>query len=400
MISLFYIAWKNLRYRPLASLLHALLAGLGVGLVALMLQSRAQLDRHLERNLGGVDLVIGAKGSEMQLLFSSLLHVDDPAGNIPLHESQRLTQHPMVSATIPLAIGDSYRGYRVVGCTPAYPELYGAKLRQGRQVERPFDVVAGSVAARALGLVPGDTFLAAHGLLSSGDHHAQPYTVTGVLAASGTAIDYLLLTPLESIWLAHSDRQEKDALVHDTVPDREITAMLVVLNNPLGLMMLSRSINEESALQAAVPAFAVARLRERLGIGTNLLRSTGLALIALAALGIFTSLYQALRERRYELALLRSMGARPGQLGRLLLLEGLFLACGGLLCGWALSRLGLMALQHALLGSGAPIWRPVALLPEEGWLAAGVLMMGLLAAAWPAWRARHTDVASVLGKGV
>jgi len=423
-----------------------MLTGLGVGLVALLMQGQRQLDRHLERNLAGVDMVVGAKGAPLQLILSTLLHADDPTGNIALADVAALQRNPMVAQAVPLAIGDSYRGYRVLGTTAAYAGLYGAKLTQGRYFERPFEAVAGAGVARALGLAPGDTFTAAHGLVTGAAAHGEPYQLCGVLTATGTALDYTLLTSLESIWQAHGEHgvvvehrdtsghageEEKgaahaaDDAAHEAAahaaddaahegaahaaddpaheaatPDeetREITALLLQFRSPLGTLTMGRTINETTRLQAAVPAFEIAKLRENLGIGTDVLRSTGLILILLAGLSIFAALYQALNERRYELALLRAMGASAFRVGRLIAVEGLLLSVGGLLAGWLLSRGGLVLLQRHLLGDGATVWKPASLLPEEWMLAGGVLAMGLLAASLPAWRAMRVDVAKVLG---
>lgn len=441
MIGTFYIALRNLLTRPLGTLIHVLLTGLGVGLVALLLQGQRQLDQHLERNLAGVDMVVGAKGAPLQLILSTLLHADDPTGNIALADVAALQRNPMVAQAVPLAIGDSHRGYRVLGTTAAYAGLYGAELREGRSFEKPFEAVAGAGVARALGLVPGDTFTAAHGL-SSGASHGEPYTLCGLLAPTGTALDYTLLTSLESIWEAHAEHGEEhsedvddEAHAHagpdsvgleaghahaadvnaDTVhthhgepghaepiseaPPLEITALLLQFRSPLGTLMMGQTINESTNMQAAVPAFEIAKLRENLGIGTEVLRSIGLLLIGLAALGIFAALYQALNERRYELALMRAMGASAFRVGRLIAVEGLLLAVGGLAAGWLLSRAGLLMLQRYLLGDGADLWKPATLMPEEWMLAGGILAMGLLAAALPAWRAMRVDVAKVLGGG-
>lgn len=436
MIDTFYISLKNLLSRPLGTLIHVLLTGLGVGLVALLLQGQRQLDQHLERNLAGVDMVVGAKGAPLQLILSTLLHADDPTGNIALADVATLQRNPMVGQAVPLAIGDSHRGYRLLGSTPAYAALYGAELTEGRFFEKPFEAVAGAGVARALGLVPGDTFTAGHGLVAGAAAHDQVYTLCGLLVQTGTALDFTLLTSLESIWQAHGEHRnggeqtlhsdgaehrehaaDADSAAHahaaDTAhahhgetgheernsdaPPREITALLLQFRSPLGTLTMGRTINESTNMQAAVPAFEIAKLRQNLGIGTEVLRNIGLLLIALAALGIFAALYQALNERRYELALLRAMGASAFRVGRLIAVEGLLLAVGGLVAGWLLSRGGLVLLQRYLLGDGANVWKPAALMPEEWMLGGAILAMGLLAAALPAWRAMRVDVAKVLG---
>ncbi len=398
-----YLTFRNLMLRPLSSLLHVLLIALGTGLVSLLITAGHWLDQQVVRNMGGVDMVIGAKGAPMQLILSTLLHADNPTGNIPLEEAQRWQRHPMVAASVPLSLGDQYRGYRIVGCTPDYATWYGAELARGVLFDSPFEACAGASAARILGLSPGDTLVAAHGLSGgSSDHHAEPYTLTGIFSPTGTALDQLLLTSLESVWLAHGEEHGEETHDHHAPADtaasdtREITALLLRFRNPMGTLMLGRLVNEETRLQAAVPAFEMDKLRQRAGLGTDVLRALGWALIALAGLSIVAALYQALRERRYELALMRAMGAPAWRLAGLLTAEGLLLSLSGLLGGLVLSRLGLLALQRSAMAA----WKvDTALLgwqPAETWLALGVLGLGLLAGLLPALNLMRMQVAEVL----
>lgn len=388
-----------LRARPLNTALSLLLLALGVGTIVLLLLVVSQLEERMGRDGRGIDLVVGAKGSPMQLILSGIYHVDVPAGNIPLADAEALQKSRLVKKAMPLALGDSWRSFRIVGATHAYPEHYGAKAASGRLWEKPMEAVLGAEAATRTGVGVGGRFVGAHGVGGEGEEHGNtPYAVVGVLERTGTVLDRLVLTSIESVWHVHesehepADEQDRKALE----ADREITVLLLQYASPLAAATLPRQINAKTALQAASPAFETARLFHMVGVGVEALRAFAAVLILAAGLSVFIALYTALEDRRYDLAVMRTLGASPRRLFGLLLVEALVLCLFGAALG--------VALGHAF-AAGLGVWLesqqhyPISGLQfriEELWLVGVALAVGAIAALLPAWRAYRTDVSAAL----
>ena len=395
-VSTLRYAARMLGSRPGSAVLNVVLIALGVASMTVLLLVSRQVERSMERDLAGVDVIVGAKGSPLQMILAGMLHVDVPAGNIPLQAAQELARDPRVKQLIPLSLGDSYAGFRIVGTTPAYLALYQAQLepgpRGGRMWSEPMQAVLGADVAARLPL--GAEFAGVHGLGGGGEVHDKArYTVTGHLQRCGCVLDRLILTSLESVWQVHEkeialDEADKKALQEE----REITYGLVQYASPLAAVSFPRFVNQATELQVAAPAIEITRLFRMLGVGTQVLQAFAAVLLAVAALSLWMSLTQALRERRSDLAMLRMLGASPGQLLGLLLVETLILSFCGWLLGMGLGHLlttvigYLLALERSLVISGA-IW-----MIEELWLLAGVLVLSLLAVAWPLRQVYRLDV--------
>ncbi len=334
-----YLAFRNMVSKPLNLLLSLLLLSLSVSLVTFVLQLSQQLGGQLNKNIAPFDMVVGAKGSPLQLVLSSVLHIDVPTGNIRLAEAATIQKHPFVESGIPVSYGDNYKGYRILGTEHEYLERYNAELEAGELYKTSFEVVAGSGVVQKLGLKLGDEIVSSHGLMDDkGDSHDEhPFIIKGILKPSGTVVDQLLITNLESIWEAH-DHGEED---QEHEEDKEITSLLVRFKSPLGMVQLPRFINENTSMQAALPGFEVQRLIGLLGSGVQTINGIALAILLVSGLSIFISLLKTIRERKQELALLRTYGLRTRQLLGLALLEGLFLAIIGFVIGWLLGRLGI-----------------------------------------------------------
>jgi putative ABC transport system permease protein len=261
--------------------------------------------------------------------------------------------------------------------------------------------VFGAQAAAVSGAAVGAQFTGSHGLTRGGEEHkGAPYTVVGILKPTGTVLDRLVLTPVESVWKVHevvngidvNDKEEKAAMDSE----RELTALLVQYASPLAAVTMPRFINSQSELQAAQPAFEAAKLFRMLGVGVDVLRGIAAIVLASAALSMFVALYNALEERKTDLAILRTLGAPPVKLFTLLLFEGLLLAIAGAVLGWLLGHAAVEVLGHALSDDQNLTLSGWIVTADESWLLAVTGAVGLAAAMIPAIRAYRTDIAATL----
>jgi len=401
-MKLIALSFRYLWSRPLAATLNLLLLTLGLASISFVLLASTQIDRAFERDLAGIDLVVGAKGSPMQLILAGVFHIDVPPGNIALADVRQLQNNPQVAKLIPLSLGDSYRGFRIVGTTADYLSHYGAQLAQGRVWEQPMQVVLGAQVAQGGGagraMRPGDRFTGSHGLGGGGHGHGEhPYTVSGVLQACGCVLDRLILTATESVWQVHEkatalDEDDRRAME----AEREITLALISYKSPLAAVTFPRFVNSSTSMQAAAPAVEVTRLLRMVGVGTEVLRGLGAVLLLTAGLSVFIALWSAVHERRADLAMLRMLGAPPAKVAGLVLCEALWLAI-------LASALGLLGghLLTALVGYGLQVEKSLPVtgwlwLAAEGWIPAAAVGVAGLAAALPALSAYGVDVASLL----
>jgi putative ABC transport system permease protein len=384
----------------------------------------------MTRDAAGIDLVVGAKGSPLQLILSSVYHIDFPTGNIKMEEAQRISRSRLVKQVIPLAMGDNVQGLRILGTNHDYLDLYAVKFAAGKAWEKPFEVTLGAESAKILGLKLGDSFSGSHGIsVGSHDHDQHAFTVTGILAPSGKVVDRLVLTSIESVWYTHdeeggaepiaSEEGEEANLAVEEAPelgmdphlqavaargfpitdqDREVTTLLVRYRNPMAAIQLPRMINSGTSMQAASPAFEMSRLFELLGVGISLLQGLAIALVVIAGLSIFIALYNSLKERKYDLAILRTLGASRGQLVGLVFLEGISLTTLGAILGIGFGH-GFLALVVALTSQEVvSLVDPWVFLPEEGLIFAYALAVGIVASLIPAWSAYQTSIAKQLTK--
>lgn len=398
------LALAALRHQRLSSALNLLLMAFGVALMTLIMAASAQLEQGALRDADGIDMVVGAKGSPLQLIMSSVFHVDIPTGNIPAAAQAELAANRLVEQVIPLALGDSYQGYRIVGTTADYVRHYGGQAASGVAFGAEMQVVLGAEVARRTGSRIGDSFAGSHGLVAGGEQHAQsPYKVVGILRATGTVPDRLIVTPVSSVWHVHAAHHHHGAQdeheaheAHEAHEGHEVTALLVRYASPLAAVSLPRWVNSQAQLQAAQPAFEAAKLFQLLGVGVDVLRAIAASVLAVACLSMLVALYQALQERQTDLAILRTLGAPPRTLLLLLLAQGLLLSLGGALLGWLLGHAGVAVLGRLMTAQqnlGLSPWRVA---PAEAWLLPLALLVGLLAALLPAMRAYRTDIAATL----
>jgi putative ABC transport system permease protein len=439
------LSWKNILAKPLNSMMSVLLFGLSVGLITFLTLFNDQFKKGLDNNLAGIDLVIGAKGSPLQLILNSMYHIDAPTGNIPIGEAAPFLnpKHPLLSAAVPLSLGDSYGAFRIAGTAPSIFQLYSAKQVEGDIFKNDFDIVAGSAVAQKLHLHVGYEFYSTHGLEDNPDlahDHGTPFVVKGILQPTGTVLDQLLLTTPQTVWkvhehdttstnaddATHGEHANKDQghehssnsfipidsftaqVLTDSIisalraqPEKEITSILVKFKTRTNIQSLNllRNINANTGLMAASPAMEINRLYAMMGSGTEALQYMAILIAIVAAISIFISLYTSLKERRYEMALLRVGGAGPGKLFLMIISEGMWIAILGLGLGLIAGHFG-MNMAGTLLEKGYKYqFTGLLWVPEEMWIIGGALFVGLLAAVLPAIQGSKTDLHRTLAEG-
>jgi len=386
-----FFAWRYLWSRPLGAVLNVLLLSLGLASITFLLLVGYQLTKAFDRDLAGIDVVVGAKGSPMQLILSGVLHIDVPPGNVPLAAVHELEKNPLVASLIPISLGDNYQAYRIVGTSHAYISHYGAQLAQGQLWRSPMQVVVGATVARKLGLQLGRTFVGSHGLGAGGHAHGDSkYTVVGVLQPNGSVLDRLILTDTASVWQVHEDYTAVDDEDHAIMAqEREITMALIKYKTPLAALSFPRYVNTSTEMQAAAPALEITRLLSMLGLGTDVLRAFAAVLLLTAGLSVFIALWSVVRERRADLALLRMLGAPPARVAALLLSEALWLGLLAAVLGLVLGQgfaaaLGWFLQLDTSLLVGGLVW-PVDLLVVPA-VALGVALGAALLPALGAYR--------------
>jgi putative ABC transport system permease protein len=427
-MNLFSLSLQYIKAKPLSNALNVLILALGTAVIILLLLVSHQLEEKLTKNAKGIDLVVGAKGSPMQLILSSVFHIDYPTGNIKLHEASTLARNRLVKSVIPLALGDSYNGFRIVGTNRRYPELYGAELQAGAWWAHTLEATIGATVAQEAGLKIGAKFAGAHGMGEAvGDVHGDhQYTVVGVMKPTGTALDNLILANVQSVWAVHEghgdatdeqgNRLPPDSTqahaghAHEALADsltglplgdttKELTTMLVKFRSPMAAITLPRFINTQTNMQAALPAFEVNRLFSILGIGLTMLECFGYLVVLIATLSIFIALYNALKERRYDLAVMRALGSSPGGLLALVITEGVVITLFGVLLGILLGHTATEMLGRFAEEAGPAQLTGWLFLPQEVyWLGISVAI-GILAALIPAINAYRIDISKVLARG-
>ena len=382
-MNIWKISLSNIFHKPLYALLSVLSLSISIGLLLGIQQLDASIKYQFENSLGDVDMVLGAKGSPLQLVLASVLHMDNPTGNISLAEAEKITNNPLIKKAVPISYGDNYQGYRILGSNDEFAGLYEAELAEGREPSKSMEVTLGSTVAEETDLKIGDTFMSSHGLTENTvEVHNHPLTVVGIYKPTYKVIDKLIVTRLESIWDVHEHGEEHheedehkagdehhDEVEHqeehieeahaNTAPhqkeehnhddeehhheesEKEITAMLVSFRNAMGMLTMPRRINKETNMQAALPNYELERLFNFTGVGVRAVSWIAYIILAISCVTIFISLFKMVRERAFDLALMRTYGASNFQLVCIVAYEGFLLVIVSLLAGALLSQLEL-----------------------------------------------------------
>ncbi len=396
------LSWKNLWHKPWNTLLSVILLVCSIALMTVLVLVQHQFEDQFQKNVEDIDLVLGAPGSPLQLILSSVYQVDAPTGNISYAEAKTYMKHPHVKQAIPLAFGDNYVGFKIVGTTWDYAKKYKANLQQGKAFAKDFEVVVGAQVAQKLSLKLGDTFYGTHGDAMEGEvHDNHAYEVVGILEESGQVIDHLILCTISSVWNIHAEHEHLEGMEHETMQltedQQEITAVMLTMKNQIAKLTWPRIIPQNTKMQAASPAIEINRLFSLFGIGLEALTYLSYALLVLSGLSIFIALYSNLKERQYEFALMRISGARALQLFWSLLLESWFLTFIGILFGAILGRLALVLLSWSTEEQFKLVFDPSMILwQKEGMLWILAIFVGFLAACIPAIKAYQIQISKTL----
>ena len=421
------LAWRNIWFKPLNTLLSIILLSSSVAIITVLILLQKQFEEKFSSNIDGVDLVLGAQGSPMQLILSSVYHIDNPTGNISYDSAKVWMNHPFIEKAIPLAFGDNYRGFKIVGTNSDYLEKYKAKISKGKLFNKNFEVVVGSEVAQKLNLKIGDTFHGTHGDAEEGEVHEHiDYIITGIASPTGSVIDNLILSNIPSVWQMHGNHEEEnpahgeeghvheegehvhtEACNHDhehhetdmtlNEPNMEITAVLLKFRNKMGIVMWPRIIAQNTKMQAASPAIEVNRIFSLFGIGLKALEYLAYAIMLISGISIFIALYNRLKERKYEFALMRINGASRVQLLSLILIESLILCFVGFLFGTIFGRFALGFISNSAEDDFKMAFNPMEIVWEkESILLIATLVVGIIAALIPAIKAYQLNISKTL----
>ncbi|CAK9038160.1 Lipoprotein-releasing system ATP-binding protein LolD, partial [Durusdinium trenchii] len=356
------------------------------------------------RTIDSTELIVGARGGAINLLLYSVFRLGDPTANISWESYELISTAPSVEWTVPISLGDSHRGYRVVGTLPAYFEHYGygrdqrLVFAEGRAFEDLYEVVLGAEVATRLDYALGSELVLSHGIgdVSFAEHSGHDFHVVGILAPTGTPVDRSVHVSLASIELIHEGWQAgiapgaataASATTGDLTPE-SVTAVFVGVSSPIQILGLQRQINtyRGEALTAIMPGVALGQLWQVIGTAERAFAAISLLVILVGLTGILTALSSSINERRREMAVLRAAGARPHDIFFLLVTEAAVVAFGAAIIGIQLANIAFAALG-AMISSRYGISLPAGLGMEEIWVLVLMPLAGAAMGVWPAIRA-------------
>lgn len=410
------LAWKSLLNRRFTVLLTVFSIALSVALLLGVERLRDQTRESFANTISGTDLIIGARGGPIQLLLYSVFRMGDATNNLSWESYQDITRHPRIAWSVPLSLGDSHRGYRVLGTTGGYFDhyRYGRKqplsFAQGEPFDDLYDAVLGAEVAEALGYQLGDPVVLAHGAsdVSFARHEDKPFKIVGILERTGTPVDRTVHVSLEGIeaihigweggtWVKGLTPGAQDARKRNLTP-KAITAVLVGLESKIATFQVQRYVNDyrREPLSAILPGATLSQLWSLIGIAENALLIVSGFVVVVGLFGMLTAVLTSLNERRREMAILRSVGARPGHVFTLIMGEAGVLTLLGVVLGYTLLHALLLVAQPILenqfgisIALGAPSLYELTLL--------GIISScGFLVGAIPGYRAYKLSLADGL----
>jgi putative ABC transport system permease protein len=420
MIVLLSLAWKSLRNRLLTTSLTVLSIGLSMALLLGVENVRVGARESFANTISRTDLIVGARGGSLQLLLYSVFRIGQATNNISYESYQHWKNHPAVAWTIPYSLGDSHRGFRVVGTTEDfYQHLRFRRDRRlefaaGRSPQGVFDVVLGSDVAAALNYKLGDKIVISHGVaagrgIADNDHADKPFTVSGILKKTATPVDRSLYIQLEGISAVHIDWADgappmpgeevpAEKITKQSVKIDQITSFLLRSKSRIDTLRLQREISTytEEPLQAIIPGLTLQELWRTIGYAEDALTVVTFFVTIVGLLGMLVSLYTSLNERRREMAILRAIGAGPAKIISLLVLESFLLSAAGCILGVGLVY-GLSVTFQPIVEKHFGLYVPIQGPTPTGWIYLGAVMVaGLIIGFIPAWKAYRNTLSDGL----
>ena len=408
------LAWNNIVKRPFSSGLSVLLLASSIMIIILSFLTMQQIESKFNENANKIDLVVGAKGSRLQLVLCNVFHVDNPTGNIRMKDVTFLAKHPFVKNAIPISLGDNYKSYRIVGTNQNFlQKLYKAPLRQGKLFEKPYEVVLGFNAANKMELKLGDSFYGSHGIDASiHEHQDAKYLVVGLLDYSGEVIDNLILTSLESVWQVHSEDHQKGSFdlnyekKHDhhhhkitlDEEDKEITALLVNYKSQRAKFSIPGIVNNKEQLMAAEPSIEIQRLLDLVQPAVKVVTVLAWFIFGLAFFSMLITMINSMKNRKYEIAMMRASGATSKLVLISILTEGFLIAFIGGLLGVFMGHIFLEIMGQYLTNHYHYQFSGLVFNYFELWLLIGTIATGIISAFIPAIAAYNMDISSTLKK--
>ena len=412
------LALASLGNRRFTAWLTVFAIALSVCLLLAVERVRTEARASFANTISGTDLIVGARSGSVNLLLYSVFRIGNATNNIRWDSFEQLAQHRQVKWAIPISLGDSHRGYRVMGTSPAYFEHYRyarsqpLQLSSGRAfADDPFEVVLGAEVAQALNYQLDQELVLAHGVatISLVKHDDKPFKVVGILKRTGTPVDRTLHISLAGMEALHVDWQNgmpargaakisaEQARAMDLQP-KQITAVMLGLTSKIATFSLQREINEVRGepLRAILPGVALQELWSLMGTAEKALFVVSLFVVLTGLIGMLTAILTSLNERRREMAILRSVGARPWHIASLLIVEAFALALAGVLLGLLLLYLGIAGAQ-GYVQANYGLYLPLNLPTRYEWTLLGaILSAALLMGCVPAWRAYRQSLADGL----
>lgn len=399
------IAWRNLLAKPLQSGLTSLVVAAAIAMITVVTLLSGGVHSGLISATEPFDLIAGAKGSPHQLVLNTVFLQDAPVGNVSYELYESLTVNPLVASAIPLAFGDNYKGYAIVGADsnifhlqPKAGQQEWLQLAAGRLFSQPYEAVVGAKAARELGLKPGDAFKSVHGLLPGGQGHDHAYQVVGILQPVNGPYDRAILTSIESIWLAHEKHSSPavPALVeHTHEHEHEVTAILVKPKGYSEAMRLYQQFQREPSAQIVFPSQVIIQLLAILSQGEQTLKTMSYIIIIMGLLIMAFSVYWSALSRAREQAILRALGAGARDILMIILAESVMLTALGVVAG-ILTGHGIYAALAQMLETKTALVLTAGMTLTEIYISIGGILFGLLAGLIPALLACRLEIARYL----
>jgi putative ABC transport system permease protein len=405
-----FLVRRSLRQHRVSTLVTSLCAALATGLVMAVFSLEEQSRDAFTGGETGFDAVLGARGSALQLVLNSVFHLETSPGNIPWELYRAVEKDPGVSLAIPYAVGDSYRGYRVVGTDPKlFSEGGEGRFRVapgGRLFNPAFrEAVLGATASERLSLRVGDTFQPSHGVTEGGHVHEEVYTVVGVLEPVSSPADRVLWIPIDGIFrmsghVLRGKGETYTAQAGESIPDehKEVSAVMLRLRNPMAGFQMSQRVNNEgkTATLAWPIGKVMAEIFDKLGWIAEVLRMVAYLVVAVAAASILASLYNTMNERRREFAILRALGARRATVFSAIVAEATAIAAIGALLGLLVHGAILFGAAAVVRAQTGVVLDPFRFHPAIALAPLGMVLLGALSGILPAFKAYSTDVAENL----